>query len=35
LAQFLGRSFAEFKATEPKPTETWADYTARRITAEM
>jgi hypothetical protein len=35
LARFLGTTFGEFKAAEPEPTETWADYTARRIAAEL
>jgi hypothetical protein len=35
LAEFLIRSNAEFQATEPKPTEPWASYTAGRIAAEL
>ena len=35
LAQFLTGTFAEFQQTEPKPTEGWAAWTARRITAEL
>ncbi len=35
LAQFLVSSFAEFKEAEPKPSEPWAAYTARRITEEL
>jgi hypothetical protein len=35
LAQFLASSFDEFKSAEPKPAETWAAYTARRIAAEL
>jgi hypothetical protein len=35
LAQFLAPSFDEFKSAEPKPTEPWATYTARRIVAEL
>lgn len=35
LAEFLGSTFAELKQIEPTPTESWADYTARRITAEL
>jgi hypothetical protein len=35
LAQFLSNSYAEFEATEPKPSEPWAPYIARRITAEL
>jgi hypothetical protein len=35
LADFLADSNAEFEAAEPKPSEPWAAYTARRITAEL
>src|SRR5260221_11560556 len=35
LAQFLTNSFAEFKQTEPKPTEGWAAWITRRIAAEL
>ncbi len=35
LAGFLTSSNAELQATEPKPTEPWAEYTARRIAAEL
>lgn len=35
LAQFLASTFVEFKRTEPKPTESWAAYTTRRITADL
>jgi hypothetical protein len=35
LAQFLASSYAEFEHTEPKPSEPWAAYAARRITAEL
>jgi hypothetical protein len=35
LARFLAASNAEFERTEPKPTEAWAPWTARRITAEL
>jgi hypothetical protein len=35
LAQFLASTFAEFQQAEPKPTEPWAAWTARRITAEL
>jgi hypothetical protein len=35
LAAFLATSNAEFQATEPKPAESWAAYTARRIAAEL
>jgi hypothetical protein len=35
LAQFLASSNVEFERTEPKPSEPWATYTARRIAAEL
>jgi hypothetical protein len=35
LAEFLARSNAEFEAIDPKPSETWATYAARRISAEL
>jgi hypothetical protein len=35
LAQFLARTNAELEQIKPKPTESWAAYTARRITAEL
>ena len=35
LAAFLAKSNAEFEHIEPKPTESWAAYTARRIAAEL
>jgi hypothetical protein len=35
LAAFLANSNAEFEQTEPKPSEPWAAYTARRISAEL
>jgi hypothetical protein len=35
LAEFLASTFAEFKEAEPRPSEPWATYTARRITAEL
>ena len=35
LAGFLTSTNAEFEATEPKPSETWAAYTARRISADL
>lgn len=35
LAEFLTRSNAEFQATEPKLTESWASYTAGRIATEL
>jgi hypothetical protein len=35
LAQFLADTNSEFEAIEPKPSEPWAAYTARRITSEL
>jgi hypothetical protein len=35
LAEFLTRSNTEFQAIEPKPTESWARYTAGRIAEEL
>jgi hypothetical protein len=35
LAAFLATTFADFKKTEPKPTESWAAWIARRITTEL
>ena len=35
LAQFLASSNVEFEKTELKADESWATYTARRITAEL
>ena len=35
LAQFLADSYAEFETAEPKPSEPWPAYIARRITAEL
>lgn len=35
LTEFLASSHAEFEQAEPKPTESWAPYTARRIAAEL
>ena len=35
LGQFLADSYAEFEAAEPKPSEPWPAYIARRITAEL
>lgn len=34
LSQFLASTFVEFKAAEPKPSELWAAYAARRIIVE-
>jgi hypothetical protein len=35
LAAFLASSNAEFEHIEPRPTESWAAYTARRIAADL
>ena len=35
LAGLLASTNAEFEPMEPKPSETWAAYTARRIAAEL
>jgi hypothetical protein len=35
LAEFLADSYAEFEAAEPKPSEPWAPYIARRIMSEL
>jgi hypothetical protein len=35
LAQFLASSNLDFERIEPKPSEPWAAYTARRIAAEL
>ena len=35
LATFLVSTFDAFKAAEPKPTESWAAWTARRIAADL
>lgn len=34
LERLLASSYAEFQQTEPKPTEPWATFTARRIAAD-
>lgn len=34
LAEFLARTFDEFKGADAKPTESWAAWTARRIGTE-
>lgn len=31
LTQLLARSFDEFKQSDPKPSESWAAWTARRV----
>jgi hypothetical protein len=35
LAEFLASTNAEFEQIKPKPAEAWANYTARRIAAEL
>jgi hypothetical protein len=35
LAALLASSNAEFERTEPKPSEPWAAYTARRVSAGL
>ena len=35
LAEFLSSTYADFKGTEPTPSEGWAPYIARRITEEL
>jgi hypothetical protein len=35
LAAFLASSNSDFERAEPKPSETWAAYTARRIIEEF
>jgi hypothetical protein len=35
LAQFLGVSYTEYQALDPRPSESWAQYTARRLAAEL
>jgi hypothetical protein len=35
LAQFLAGSYVDFEQTQPKPTDPWTAYTARRIAAEL
>jgi hypothetical protein len=35
LAQFLASGYAEFEQLDPKPSEPWAAYTARRIATEL
>ena len=34
LAQVLAQTFEAFKRADPKPTESWATWTARRMTTE-
>ncbi len=35
LADFLTTAYTEFEQTDPKPTEPWSDYVARRMSAEL
>lgn len=35
LAEFLATSFSEFERADPKPTESWAAYIARRMATEL
>lgn len=35
LGRFLASTFADFEAADPKPIESWAAHTARRIVAEL
>lgn len=35
LAAFLGSSYAEFERLDPRPSEPWAEYVARRVAAEL
>jgi len=35
LAAFLASSWAKFEHEDPKPSESWARYAARRIAAEL
>lgn len=35
LAEFLTTSYADFEQVDPKPTEPWAAYIARRIAGEL
>ena len=35
LAQFLASSYADLEQMDPKPTEPWAAYTARRIAEDL
>ena len=35
LAEFLARTFGEYQRADPRPGETWATHTARRIAAEL
>jgi hypothetical protein len=35
LAELLARSYAQFEQIDPKPSEPWAAYAARRIVEEL
>jgi hypothetical protein len=35
LTDFLARVYAEFEQTDPKPSEPWARFIARRIVADL
>ena len=35
LTAFLSESYEKFASADPKPAESWADWTANRITAEL
>jgi hypothetical protein len=35
LAEFLAKSYAEFEQADPKPSEPWTAYVARRIVEEL
>ena len=35
LAEFLATRFGEFERADPKPTESWAAYIARRMATEL
>ncbi len=35
LARFLASTNVDFEQTKPKPTDTWAVYTARRVATEL
>lgn len=35
LAEFLASTNAEFEQIEPKPSDPWAAYTARRVASEL
>jgi hypothetical protein len=35
LAEFLASSYADFEQADPKPSDSWAGYIARRMVAEL